>query len=387
MNGTSEIRPYERWLPIGIDSFLAIGFYYISAQVVRDVAAGGNSWKQGDWLINSMNGDVRRSFSGNIFIYLSDATGWELLTLVAITQILLLGLLFLAFRSLLRGINPSTAAILAISPAIFTVFWVADPQGSVRKELLTFLGLTVCALGIIREKDLYFGAGAIVMCCSFLAHEAMVLFLPLMWALIALSWRPEKRSHVNLVIVILVSLFSLYAVYFALSNAQASSSAVVCQPLLERGLDEQICGGAIAWLTYDATHGLQAVLSQLSPKSAIYFFISYVAAMAPLFYVLMRTRNRLVAMTILIATLIPFLPLYFVAVDWGRWISFHVFSIALLTAVAFQIGKLRLTRDIDPVMLSVLITGALLASPGHTVGIQMGGALERLTSDPWILLN
>tara|TARA_R110000751_G_scaffold8041_3_gene32520 strand:- start:23475 stop:24644 length:1170 start_codon:yes stop_codon:yes gene_type:complete len=383
----TKIRPYERWLPVAIDFFLVISFFHISVQVARDVAAGGNGWKQGDWLINSINGDVRRGFSGDLFIYASDIFGTELLTLVAVTQVALLGLLFLAFRTLLRGINPSTTAILAISPAIFTVFWVADPQGSVRKELLTFLGLTVCALGIVRERDIFFAAGAFIVSIGFLAHEAMILFLPLMWALLALSWSSKKRSILKSILVVIVSFFSFYALHFALSNIQVPSSGMVCQPLMERGLDKRICDGTIAWLTYDRAQGQQAVLSNLSPASTAYFVLSYLAAMAPFFYLLMRCQKRPLALMFLIASAIPFLPLYFVAVDWGRWVSLHIFSVVLLTAVAFQIGKLRLTRDIDPVMLSVLITGALLVSPGHMIGMEMRGALERLISDRWIFLN
>lgn len=373
----------ELWVRYGIDAFMLISFFYISLRISGDVAHGGNSWKQGDWLINSINVDVRRAFTGNIFIYLSDEIGINLLKLVAVTQFLLLGFLFLGFRALLRRLDPCMVAILVASPAIFTVFWVADPQGSVRKELLTFLGLILCGIGTIRERNIYFAAGAVILSTSFMAHEAMVLFLPMLWAIVLLSWRPGKQNFTRLLVSVVTSLFAIFAFYYAVRNSQVPSTSLVCQPLLERGFSEDICGGAIRWLKNDMDFALNRVVSQISAKNVLFFAISYVMAAIPFLYLLSHAENRFLASKIFFLTPIPFLPLYFISIDWGRWMSFHIFSIVLLTSVAMQIGQLRLTQNLNPVVISALILAGLLLSPDHAIEAHVGGALRRLTVDLW----
>ena len=68
-------------------------FFGLTAYVIYvawgDWAVGGNSWKQGDWLINSLEATVRRGILGSALIQGAEAFGLSPVTLVVILQTVL----------------------------------------------------------------------------------------------------------------------------------------------------------------------------------------------------------------------------------------------------------------------------------------------------------
>ncbi len=59
---------------------------YILLRLFYDIHSGGNSWKQGDWLINNYSLEIRRGPIGSFFILISDILGSSPLTVVFVTQ-------------------------------------------------------------------------------------------------------------------------------------------------------------------------------------------------------------------------------------------------------------------------------------------------------------
>ena len=68
---------------------------YIFLQLKFDLNAGGNPWKQGDWLINSEAGLVRRSIAGDFIFFLSDIFKIPILNMVVLVQTIFLLMLIL----------------------------------------------------------------------------------------------------------------------------------------------------------------------------------------------------------------------------------------------------------------------------------------------------
>ena len=76
-------------------------FIFFLMFIVRNYFHSGDPWQQGDWLINSINVPVRRSFTGDLFIWVSGRTGLELLSLVFLTQVLLTIFLYVSALKLI----------------------------------------------------------------------------------------------------------------------------------------------------------------------------------------------------------------------------------------------------------------------------------------------
>ena len=74
--------------------------------------------------------------------------------------------------------------------------------------------------------------------------------------------------------------------------------------------------------------------------------------------------------------MLPVLPLYLVAIDWGRWISLQMTSFALLMLALAIAGKVRLCRPVGDRAILVFFLFGLAWSPDLITGIRLGGLLK-----------
>lgn len=363
------------------DVWLFFSFAYISHRVVLDYLRGGNPWKQGDWLINNAAGTVRRGPFGSAIISISDFVNLNPLLLVSAIQLALLAILFFAFRILLAEIRSANVVLLlAISSAIFTVFWAADPQGSVRKELIAFVAITIYANGALQKNWTLLWLGVALFCVATASHEAMVLFAPTFLAIAAFSGLHEESAIHSAGSIATVFCFSAFAFIFAIRFPIVEETTQICAALTARGLNDSICKGAIWWLSKDSAYSFEKVVSAISLRGRGGFLISYVAALAPFAYLIWLSKQRILMCILLILLALPFIPLYIVAVDWGRWMSFHVFSVTVVFACAIIMNRFEIQRSVNQYYVLSLVTLAVLIPPSHTIGGNWGGAVREAGS-------
>ena len=364
------------------EGLLVVSFLYVTLVMLRDIRWGGNSWKHGDWLINNAGGEVRRGGFGSAILSIGDLLGTSPLVLVGAVQIAMLAGLFLAFRQLAANLpDPRVAALILVSPAIFTVFWAADPQGSMRKEVIAFAGIALAAIGATQRRAMPLWAGTALLCISFFAHEAMVLLAPAYLSVLVASGLVRSAPRQALVAGAAVAGIASLALYHALTHTRIDDAAQVCAPLLARGLPQSICDGAIEWLEYDAARGYREMLVWMHPENIAGFLIAYALALAPFLYLSILSRRPARTAAILMALGLPFLPLYAVSVDWGRWMSLHVFSAAILAVCALQQGAAGFRRPPAAGMVALFLALSLVVAPLHTVGLKPGGMLLQLASE------
>lgn len=369
----------DRWLRIAVAGLLAISLLLTLQALWIDYRAGGDYFRQGDWLINSAAGFVRRSVPGDLLIALSDLTGPSPLDLLIAFQAALLVALYWQIARLLDEIPARVAVLIAFCPGFVLVFWAAESMGTVRKEMLVFLGLCLCALGVIRDSRVRLVAGSAAFVAGVLAHEAMILFSPAMAAIHYLNWQRSSRRLADAVLA--AGTFGAAAVAFllALTYPAVSDPDPVCRALTDRGVPEQICIGAIRWLGMDSSDALAAVQKALSSEGAANgFVIGLCLALCPLFYLASRTdRPGAVALGIVLLA-VPFAPLFVIAIDWGRWVSFHVFTVFVLGGLGLRLNLIVLRKPPGLLALGILAAAGVSFSLLTMVGLNHGGLLRRL---------
>jgi hypothetical protein len=158
---------------------------------------------------------------------------------------------------------------------------------------------------------------------------------------------------------------SLHAFWYAYSHSFLSDAALVCQPVLDRGVRPEVCEGAILWLTEDLDYslgevakllagekwsdGLSEILRNTDNLSALQTLsLIYALTLIPLLFVLGHLQHRWYVIGLALLSTLPFVPLYFVAVDWGRWISMQVFSMMVVTMTLLYSGKTTVVRQPAP---------------------------------------
>ena len=309
-----------------------------------------NAWLVGEWLISYEGGFHRRGLAGSAILAVSDLTGAGPLWVVFVIQVLLLlGLLVLLYIKLTSQPMPLGILVALFNPIAFTYFLV-DPGGVAgRKEYALFLiavlwfnfqskNLQSSKVGIKNGISLLFfaiGFGALV-----LTHEGLSFFLPLLvipWLLAWISGEKLSRNWIlpSVLTLVIPTVSALAAILVLSSNP---SYEQLCDPLTSRLIPERICEGGIYVSVNSFVSGLEYSLSQTAafvPGYGLYFavgagclIVSYLAlrCLPSMQSGIRPTYYAPLALVFLVALSIP---LYVIAVDWGRFISISATLISL----------------------------------------------------------
>ncbi len=356
---------------------------YIFLQLKFDLNAGGNPWKQGDWLINSEAGLVRRSISGDFIFFLSDISKIPILNMVVLIQTIFLLMLLYFLIYLGNKIPEKIFFLIVCMPAFFPIFWAADPQGSFRKELIIYTTIFLLIYSIYVKNKILIWLTLPLFTFTFFSHEALILFAPTIFAIIAISPKQFLEKKEKIIFSILLILIIISAVIFSLKFSNGPHHKLMCQTLIEKNFSPKICGGAIHWLNqsiYDANKNIISRL-EVSFHSHIYFILMYLWSLIPIIYLYLRIPKTFNKFLLFLTTGLPFFLLYFIALDYGRWMNFHIFSMVSLFFI-FELTNKSLNQEILKIKnIYIFLFGlsqAFLISPTHTIGIEKFSVLGEL---------
>ena len=275
----------------------------------------------GDWLINYTNGLVRRGLFGEISMQIHHWFGTSPVDVVLASKyiayaVLCGSILLLAF---VKGVG-LIEVLLLISPWAL-MFDLNDPGGSGRKEILLFASFAFFAFlqvfskspskSIFRRWDFYYLI--LVMTVMAFAHEGLIFFFPFFYLPLYLKRGFNKSDFLTVFIPYLISLLVLAVLYVFFKGNKETADA--------------ICASLNPWsvngsLGCDAIH----LLAGKHPKAHIGFIKSFtpllLLTMIPIYcygrWVAGLTKHHLLlAMMLALALTVP---LYGIAIDWGRWI-------------------------------------------------------------------
>lgn len=318
----TKYAPYMVWA-----FFIYFCFYY-----AVEITEGGNSWKTGDWLINYSSGPIRRGLLGTILLNISDM-GLPLLWLTYAVQVAIYAIIFIFVLKIYKHKERSFFWLLILFSPSFLLFPFYDLPGGFRKEIIVFAIFSYFCLIYVRKSITYSKLLLISVAYGFasLSHEITIFTLPFFLYLLHVSVKENiVTSKIAITYSVILTFVSLASLLFSfLYKGDVVSEKAICSSLINRNYDMSICKGAIAWLSKD-THDVQnIVVNNLSYKS-IYVPILFFITMLPLLFCTTWWRKeRIILLAVSIVTI---LPLFFVAIDWGRWIyilSFMFFCLSL----------------------------------------------------------
>ncbi len=287
-------------------------------------AAGGDPWQQGDWLINYTAGFVRRGLFGHGVYFLDQALPLSLSTILFIIQItILLLFLFAALLLFLRTPVSFPVLMVAVSPA-FLFFPLWDFQGGLRKDLLALTIFAWMAVWSRRsltapiERALFLGTWAVFPAFLAFNHEGLIFFFPMMFVVFwmiaqELSFSTRQRVLVTGAAIVLTAVPTLLAFLFPGNEAQAQA---ICESVQPSGFRPRVCWGAIEFLGWDLSRGLELTASVAS----LWFLPAALLALVPFFFFRFSPQVLIFAGVAMVATI----PAFILGGDWGRWIYLYV---------------------------------------------------------------
>lgn len=368
-------------LPLVVVRLLLLTSYvYVVFRLAGDVAGGGNQWRQGDWLINTMPGNLRRGPIGSLFLVAHDTLGLSPVVWVVMVQVALITVLYVTFASHLGAIkNSLLAALLAASPAMFWLFWMGDLQGSARKELIGFAAISLLLVWVRNRNSWVLGVATALMMLGGWGHEINLLLIPgfvYVWYTAA----KDDLRRPTLVAPGLVVLSGLAAGVYVLAFSGATRADDVCAAVVERGVRPGICVGAISWIDKSPGDVIDQVMAENVTPSGLFAFVLVIGlSWAALAYLVSAASAKIATLlTMLLAT--PFVVLI-ITLDWGRWVSCSVFVVVSgLIARELTVG-ITLARKLNSAVVLVFVVLGLLATPHHVVGIEWGGVPGQILKD------
>lgn len=359
---------------------------YIVTVIYQDFALGGHEWKQGDWLINSVNDTVRRGIMGSAILWFASAASLDPILVTTVSQGLLFGIsIVLLSLAIERSSSRATLWLLVLSPAFFVNFWAVDPDGALRKELLIFLAFSVLLYATTMEtlsKALVF-VSALVFGVAVVSHEGNVFFAPfffLSYFLIYKSGQIEKPLLITLLALTLLACLATIAVALRFSNVE--DHFVVCQPLLDAGVRTGICDGAIKALELNLAFFTEATFWMLFSTKVLSFLLMYGLACISIFVIGFHFFDKKTMFWASFGSAFFFLPLYVVAVDWGRWLSFHASAVIFTMLIILSLNAAKTARrsDLSHWPFIALTIFSIVWGCSHFVDVKWGGVLLKTLS-------
>lgn len=297
---------------------------------LRLVRAGTEGYLIGDWTISYAGGFVRRGLFGEMLGGLG-LGAWETLIVLWAVQSALYAVMFcVAIIWAVRLPDVLRWVPLLLSPA-FILFALHDFGGSHRKEILIFAALFVLAEAVRtgRYVRVALVATGILVAIAVFSHEAnALLVLPLIllarWAVDAGS---VERRFATIASVAIASLAALGLIVSVMFPGTVEQQIAICRDLIARGHSRSLCGGSLSYIGNDAAGEVSRVLDNLLGLSVV--ALPAMFASIPLLGVeWFRTNLRTAGLVTL-----PILPLFVVAIDWGRWIMLATVILTVLTVV------------------------------------------------------
>jgi hypothetical protein len=361
------------WLGAAGTVMIVAELVWLSVHSARIIDRGGDPWQTGDWLINLAAGPMRRGIFGELLFRVVDSS--NVLWLTFGVQIALLAMLT-AFTLVLFWNSPRTTAwfMLVFSPA-FLLFPSLSPDGALRKELFALAAMALLAVTVRFRWPAPALIGVVALfALGATAHEMTALTLPAFVYLVASGHRLELWGARTMKVTIgaLAAIAVAGVAWAALFPATSTDTSKICASWVDAGLDRQLCSGALQFHSRTFSQSLDLTRGMFPS----YLSLVPLAVLSVMPFVALRVPRRI--WWTLAVTFVALAPLFFVGIDYGRWIYTGIALTSLVCLATWTHGDFAPTRV--PVWIALLFV-ALWSLP--SAGPQTNHSLlTQVLSDP-----
>ncbi len=336
-----------------------------------------------DWLINYEDGGFkRRGLSGSFFFILQDVTGLSLNYIVYFFQFTIISLFFWYYTKLIRYKITDLLYLSLLLSSIGFVGLLNTVTYVGKKEFIVFLLFTYFVYlldndKLSKQKEYIF---CLLLFISTLLHEVTLFYIP--YFAIALYLKNGKLEIKRYIKYFLAASIPAAAIILFGKNVNEGMSLEI---LNRRGVHPTY--GIFYW-NIDERQYIKEHLNEY-----LLYFISLGISVLHIGYYLKYLKGRKILYILLIGAFVFSLPLFYLAIDWGRWMYIHMMLMIVLFAMMLRKGDS--VYAYEPIIINrkfYIITAIILLSLLYRVemsgkGFTFEGILYRLFVAPIELLN
>ncbi len=298
-----------------------------------------------DWLINYTQGFVRRGLPGEIILLAARAVHVPPPWIVVVVQIALYAALLAIVYKLAKPLRRNMLWYSMMFSPAGLAFMILAPLNSVRKETLAPVALAVTIVLVRRRVP---GVALSVILTSLLAalvlsHDALFCCFPYIFAAVAVGTRSAKYAA-----KVMAAPYLIAALLIGVVTRHRGDMAIamrVCKSVGGRWINaddyRNLCAGAIRHLGWTISMSREEELANLQywPLYAGLLLLSLAPFVIALVLLYRKDRLRLevkvIAWTAALCALLS-APLFYLTIDWGRWIEMQVLCLLLMILFAAQ---------------------------------------------------
>lgn len=338
-----------------------VAFVAGSVVIARTLAQRSDPWLLGDWLIDYSAGFSRRGLVGDAVRQFSAFLGADrIVVTVGIVWVVFAALIVTVTLLFLHHHRGLTTLLLFVSPAF--LFYFLNFLGTMRKELLLLLMVSVVLLVTRNGQRGQWGwllAGGFPLLVF--AHEGLSLYVGFVLIIIALLFTEGMLSRTQAIAQATVLAVStlIAGVTVLRFGSSPGIDEQICDNLRAEGYSRRLCGGAIAFLDRDRQEAIDRVVGFIAHDNYLTTYGLVVILAAVPFFFVRFSKALSVGIVLALATTVP---LFVVAIDWGRWIVISAWLITLIVVRFDGSPHVRVT-PINPATFrtDMLAVAAILA--------------------------
>ena len=292
-------------------------------------------WTISEWLINYQGGFTRRGLIGEIVFQISKLSSLTIRETIFTFQITTYLLYFYLLYKFLKDTNNNILFIFAIFSPLFVIYPIAEVEVLGRKEIFIYVSflLVVNIFSIKNIQNRHYFYFSIILMISCLIWEGFVIYISyFIFILILKNNLVLNKSFLTKLTISLIPLsISFYFVFF--HRLDENGLKMMCQSINE-------CYGAISYLNRSLSSNISEVTSKFQISFLIRYILVLIVGFFPLFLLIKNSKlnykqkfkNDYFYLIFFIIIFTPSLIFYYIAQDWGRWVSIS-YTLSLLTYV------------------------------------------------------
>ncbi|WET47698.1 hypothetical protein PYS58_14055 [Chryseobacterium indologenes] len=336
-----------------------------------------------DWLINYEDGGFkRRGLSGSFFFIVQDVTGLSLNYIVYFFQFIIISLFFLGYAKLIRYKMTDLLYLSLLLSSIGFVGLLNTVTYVGKKEFIVFLLFTsfVYLLDknkLSKYKEYIF---CLLLFISTLLHEVTLFYVPYFAiALYVKNGKLEIKRYIKFFIAVMIPAAAI--ILFGKNVNEGMSLEI----LNRRGVHPTY--GIFYW-DIDERQYIKEHLNEY-----LLYLISLGISVFHIGYYLKYLKGREILYILLIGAFVFSFPLFYLAIDWGRWMYIHMMLIIILFALMLKKGDT--VYAYEPIIINrkfyitmaIILLSLLYRVEMSGKGFTFEGVFYRLFVAPLELLN
>lgn len=326
------MHKYQNFLKILIYfSFLIVifnFFYFVKEQSLSQYS---------DWLINYQGGFVRRGLIGEIFYQFHKISLVRLDVIVFLFVSFFYFIFYKNFLNLIEKLNVNFINLLIIFSPFSFIYPVMEEKASGRKDIIYLVFLTYLCLYLKKFKFNYQKYLLIfLITITILSHTGFIFLIPFY---ITIFFLLNKNQKIKILLneLFIISSITILICFFIFFNKNISDEGVslICASVSKYVRPDCVDNGYISTLSWSLKYNLKLKNDLwMTENYNLFYSIVFLIYFSPLLYVLnfsyLKKFQKFNILYLALILIFLTLPLYYLGVDYGRYMHLTYFSLAII---------------------------------------------------------